>query len=112
MSKRTAMPCWEIIQCNRKNACFCNGELEKPCWDFVREDNACSFHICVDCLVYLANHKQSILSRKQVHSIMRQREKHPAATYPSHAGNCPLAPPTKAGNMQTYIPNEALEMHP
>ncbi len=75
MALQSEMPCWEIIQCNKKDTCFCAGDKKKPCWEFVKEDNLCSFHICVDCLVYLAKHEKSTLSEEKFYSIMKQRRK-------------------------------------
>jgi hypothetical protein len=87
------MPCWEIIQCNKKNTCFCAGDNKKPCWDFVKEDHLCSFHICVDCLVYLAKHEHSSLSVTKFRFIMKHRKKKALKGYGSNASHslCPVA---------------------
>ena len=74
MSKHSELPCREIIQCNRKNKCMLAGDEEKACWEVIKNDNACSFHICVDCLVYLAKQDDSIFSDKQFCSILIQRK--------------------------------------
>jgi len=75
MSKQSELPCWEIIQCNRKHKCLLAADEEKPCWEVVKEDRACSFHVCVDCLVYLAQQKNnSILSDEELYSILSQRK--------------------------------------
>lgn len=74
MSKQSELPCWEIIQCNRKDKCLLAADEEKACWEVVKEDKACSFHICVDCLVYLAKQDDSILSDEEFCSILSQRK--------------------------------------
>ncbi len=86
------MPCWEIIQCNKKDSCFCGGDTKKPCWEFVKEDLFCSFHICVDCLVYLAKHADSTLSEEKFHSIMKQRKKMRLINYKSASPSAPICP--------------------
>ncbi len=55
--------------------CPYTGGTKKACWEFVQEDAACSFHICIDCLVYLAKHEDSTLTEEEFSAIMRQREK-------------------------------------
>ena len=75
MPKQSELPCWEIIQCNRKQTCLLEGDTKKACWELVETDAACSFHICVDCLVYLAKQKNSILSDEEFCSILAHRKK-------------------------------------
>lgn len=75
MSKQSELQCWEIIQCNRKNKCFLPENEEKACWQVIKEDNASSFHICVDCLVYLAKKENSIFSDKELARILSKRQK-------------------------------------
>lgn len=75
MSNLSELQCWEIIRYNRKETCFLGGDTEKACWELVETDVACSFHICVDCLVYLAKQKNSLLSDEEFYSILAQREK-------------------------------------
>lgn len=74
MSIQSEMPCREIMQCNKKQRClFAEGE-KKECWELVQENDACSFHICVDCLVYLAKHPDSILTEEELRFILKQRK--------------------------------------
>lgn len=74
MFNQSEVQCWEIIQCNKKQDCFLREDADMPCWEAVAGDNACSFHICVDCLVYLAKHENSLLSHKQLCLIMAKRK--------------------------------------
>lgn len=75
MSKRSELSCWEIIQCNRRHKCLLASDEEKACWELAKEDRACSFHICVDCLVYLAKQDDSIFSDEEFCSILSQRSR-------------------------------------
>ena len=74
LSKQSELPCWEIIQCNRKDNCLLPGVAEKACWQVVKDDNASSFHICVDCLVYLVKQEDSIFSDEEFLSILGKRQ--------------------------------------
>lgn len=73
MSLLAELPCWEITQCNRKQKCLLASDPERTCWELVKDDKASSFHICVDCLVYLVKHKDSPLSEEEFSSILKQR---------------------------------------
>ena len=75
MSKHSELPtCWDISQCKRKDQCLLVADEEKPCWEVVKDDNACSFHICADCLVYLAKQDDSIFSEEELCSILSKRQ--------------------------------------
>ena len=74
MSKQFGLQCWEIIQCNCKDKCLLAADEEKACWEVVEEDNACSFHICVDCLVYLVQQDDSIYSDEELSFILSQQK--------------------------------------
>jgi len=74
MTKQSELQCWEIIQCNRKNKCRSYEGEEKECWQVIKDDNASSFHICVDCLVYLAKQKDSIFSDEELARILSKRQ--------------------------------------
>jgi hypothetical protein len=73
MFMRSELSCWELIQCNKKGKCPRCAE-KKACWELVQEDNACSFHICIDCLVYLATKKNPSFSKGEISSILEQRK--------------------------------------
>ena len=74
MSVQSEMPCWEIIKCNKKETCLFAENNKKPCWEMVGTDKACSFHVCVNCLVYLAKHKDSPLTEEAFCSILERRQ--------------------------------------
>ncbi len=73
MPKQSVLPCWKLIQCNRKNKCLLAENKEQPCWEMVEKDIACSFHICLDCLVYLAKQDNSIITDEELCSILSKR---------------------------------------
>ncbi|PLX49943.1 MAG: hypothetical protein C0613_05735 [Desulfobulbaceae bacterium] len=74
MLPQSDLPCWEIIQCNREQNCLFANDSERECWEVVRDDDACSFHICVDCLVYLVKQKDSRVSEEKFFAILSQRK--------------------------------------
>jgi hypothetical protein len=74
MFMRSELSCWELIQCNKKEKCPRCAEEKKACWEQVKEDNACSFHVCIDCLVYLATKKNPFFSKGKISSILEQRK--------------------------------------
>lgn len=96
MPIHSQMPCWKIVQCGKKENCQRVSVGKKTCWEFVQEDNSCSFHICVDCLVYLAKHEQSTFSEAKFHSIMKQRKKNAHKEYRKNfeqSIGCPIVHP-------------------
>lgn len=74
MSIKNQLECWEIIQCNRKDQCLFAGDKKMACWERVKEDDACSFHICIDCLVYVAKQKNSLLNEEEFSAILMHRK--------------------------------------
>lgn len=45
----------------------------KNCWEIVREVDASSYNVCSDCLVYVAKHKNSVLSQREIDDIVTSR---------------------------------------
>lgn len=74
MCLQSELSCWEIIQCNRERSCLLANDSERECWEVVKDDEACSFHICVDCLVYLVHQKDSPLTEEDFSSILKRRK--------------------------------------
>jgi hypothetical protein len=107
MHLQSEKPCWKIIQCNKKDSCFCAEDKKKACWEFVKEDNRCSFHICVDCLVYLAKHAKATFSEGKFHAIMKQRKKmrlRGDAGDTSYPPVCPVAMTAKKSMKSFFSP--------
>lgn len=81
MLARPKLSCWEIIQCKKKDTCPRCAVANKACWEVVQEDDACSFHICTDCLVYLATKKQPFFSKNKIMAILERRRMHGLTTH-------------------------------
>lgn len=43
------------------------------CWEIIQETDAHSFHICMDCLVYVSRQKDCRFTREEILSIMVQK---------------------------------------
>ncbi len=63
------------MKCNKKQICFFAGDEKTECWELVKANDAYSFHICADCLVYLSKHPDSILTEEEFCFILEQRKK-------------------------------------
>jgi len=74
MPGKTKLHCSEIIRCNSKNRCRLISNTERPCWEAVKDDSACSFLICIDCLVYLAAEDNPVFSEEEVYAILSKRK--------------------------------------
>ena len=74
MSDPVKVPCSEVTQCKRQNTCLMANNSERPCWEVVKADNACSFLICVDCLVYLSKQENPVFSEEEVYAILSKRK--------------------------------------
>ena len=66
--------CWEIMNCENLN-CPARSEPEIPCWQIARRIE--SYHnvsnTCKDCVVFILKEETSVLGKKELHSIIRQR---------------------------------------
>ncbi len=77
----------------------------------VEEDDACSFHICVDCLVYLAKHEDTTLTEEEFCSIMEQRQKIIPQEYESNASHMLICPAFRAkGGRRNSLPTQQDEL--
>ena len=74
MAEKRKLHCSEVIQCNRKSTCLLTSNSERPCWEAVKDDSACSFLICIDCLVYLAKQENPVFSEEEVYAILSKRK--------------------------------------
>ncbi len=66
--------CWKITQCNNKE-CLARNEESKSCWEIAREldDYRTSLNVCSDCLVYLSQHENTILSPAEIKKIIESK---------------------------------------
>ena len=67
--------CWEIINCDHLD-CLARSEPETPCWEIAKRVEAFRdvSNTCRDCIVYLLQKETSVLSKKEIQGILRQRE--------------------------------------
>jgi hypothetical protein len=66
--------CWEIMNCDDLD-CPARREPETPCWEIAKriEDFRYVSNTCKDCVVYLLKEETSILSKKDLQNIIKQR---------------------------------------
>ena len=66
--------CWEIMNCDNLN-CPARREPETPCWEIAKrvEDYRNVSNTCKDCIVYILKEKTSVLDKKELHLIIKQR---------------------------------------
>ena len=77
MGSRSALFCWEIMQCDKSEKCPAKKKPETPCWEIFKEiddDYRNFFNICRDCIVYVLNAENSALSYQEVKSIIEAKE--------------------------------------
>ena len=75
MSVKSQYSCWEIIQCGKKN-CAAYNQNNTPCWEIAdtQDDYRTALNVCSDCIVYLSQHKNSILSPEEIHQILKHKK--------------------------------------
>lgn len=74
MSGQTEVNCWEVMQCKGHSSCLLKNKTQRNCWEHVETHADYLFHICVDCLVYVAQKKDSTLGHDEFNAIMAQRK--------------------------------------
>ncbi len=74
MSEAPGWYCWNIMQCN-KGECSARRNDSKPCWVVAAEveDYRRALNVCSDCLVYLSQKKNSILSEEEIAEILQKK---------------------------------------
>ena len=70
MATQTVWSCRDTIQINDENQYPVKEAGAKACWEIVQEVDAFSFNVCSDCLVYVADQENSILSQKEIQDII------------------------------------------
>ncbi len=67
--------CWEIMNCDDLD-CPARSEPETPCWEIAKRIGAYLdvSNTCRDCIVYLLQKEISVLSKKEIQKILRQKE--------------------------------------
>lgn len=77
MGSRSALFCWEIMQCDKSNNCPVKNNSEKPCWEIAREiddDYRNFFNICRDCIVHVLKAENSVLTNQEAKSIVEAKQ--------------------------------------
>lgn len=66
--------CWEIMNCDDLN-CPARLEPETQCWEIAKRINAYNniSNTCKDCVVFILKEKTNLLSKKELHNIIRER---------------------------------------
>ena len=68
-------PCWEIMKCKGTDDCHARKRPDLNCWDIASEmdDYRKAFDICKDCIVYMLKADNSILTKKEMQTIINQK---------------------------------------
>ncbi len=76
VEKKKDLKCWEITQCKRSEGCPAREEPDRPCWEIAAEleDYRSTFHVCKDCLVYVAKNEDSSLSEEEFENIIASKQ--------------------------------------
>ena len=77
MDSYSDMKCWEIINCDKLD-CLARSEPKTPCWEIAKnvESYRKVFNTCRDCIVYLIHTETSVLSKKEIQEILKNRGKY------------------------------------
>ena len=75
MGEKCDWPCWEIMNCDGSKKCPAKSRPLTPCWEIAREkgDYRYLMQICVDCIVHMLKGGETVLSKKEIQSIMVQK---------------------------------------
>ncbi len=68
--------CWKITQCDNEE-CAARKVENKSCWEIAKElgDFRNRLNVCSDCLVYLSQHENAILSPAEIRKIIESKNK-------------------------------------
>ena len=74
MNTFSDLKCWDIMNCVKLD-CTARIEPENPCWEIAKRIEAFQnvSHTCSDCIIYLLKEEPSVLSKKKLQNIIRQR---------------------------------------
>ena len=67
--------CWDIMQCDEENPCPVRLQKISRCWEFMATHNEfqCQYGLCSDCIVYLCNNRNTLLSASELEQVMISR---------------------------------------
>ncbi|MBU0483475.1 MAG: hypothetical protein KKB30_03040 [Proteobacteria bacterium] len=68
-------PCWEIMHCSQKEQCPAWHQAPTPCWEIARaaDDYRKAMNVCPDCVVYVINQGESILTKEELKGIVAHK---------------------------------------
>ena len=76
MTSHAKMKCWEIMQCLESESCPARLHPGVHCWEIAEILGASqsSLSVCQDCLVYIVNANELILTDAELEEIFEYRE--------------------------------------
>ncbi len=75
MAAERAHKCWEIMQCGESSPCPVRMQNISRCWEWMSANNEfqCQYGLCEECIVYLCNNENTILSDHDLEQAMISR---------------------------------------
>jgi len=75
MIPKSDWPCWEIMKCEGTEDCAARKRPDQNCWEIASEmdDYRKAFNICKDCVVYMLKADNSVLSKQEMQTIIKQK---------------------------------------
>ena len=64
--------CWDIMQCDENNPCQVRVDKISKCWEWVALNNQiqCQYGLCDECIVYLYNNENTLLTNWELEQVM------------------------------------------
>ena len=68
--------CWDIMHCDEEDLCPVRVNKIKRCWEYMEKNRAfqCRYGLCYECIVYLCNNENSVLTDKELEDVMRNTD--------------------------------------
>jgi len=75
MVTNSDLPCWEIMKCEGTDDCPARKHPDLNCWEIASEmdDYRKAFNICQDCIVYMLKAENTVLTKQEMQTIMKQK---------------------------------------
>ncbi len=76
MGEKCTLHCWEIMNCDESKKCPAKASPQTPCWEIAAEMNDYReiLRICTDCIVHLLKGDNTVLSIKEIQSLMDHKK--------------------------------------
>ena len=64
--------CWDIMQCDEKNPCPVRVNKINRCWEWMAQNDQvqCQYGLCDECIVYLCNNENTLLTNWELEQVM------------------------------------------